>query len=42
MEVDTLRWISDDGITAKNLALIRSVLTDEVWSRVAKLPFRSV
>jgi integrase len=28
----------DDGMTAKNLALIRSVLTEEVWSRVAKLP----
>jgi integrase len=28
----------DDGITAKNIALIRNVLTEEVWSRVAKLP----
>jgi integrase len=28
----------DDGMTAKNLALIRCVLVDEVWSRVTKLP----
>lgn len=28
----------EDGMTPKNLALIRCVLTDEVWSRVAKLP----
>ena len=28
----------EDGMTPKNLALIRYVLTDEVWSRVANLP----
>jgi hypothetical protein len=28
----------EDGMTPKNLALIRCVLTDEVWSRVTKLP----
>jgi integrase len=28
----------EDGMTPKNLALIRHVLTDEVWSRVTKLP----
>src|SRR6266403_4352432 len=28
----------EDGMTPKNLALIRGVLTDEVWSRVTKLP----
>jgi integrase len=27
-----------DGMTPKNLALIRCVLTDEVWSRVTNLP----
>ena len=28
----------EDGMTPKNLALIRYLLTDEVWSRVTKLP----
>jgi integrase len=28
----------EDGMTPKNLALIRHVLTDKVWSRVTKLP----
>jgi integrase len=28
----------EDGMTPKNLALIRCVLTDEVWSRVTNLP----
>lgn len=28
----------DDGMTPKNLALIRSVLTEGVWSRVVNLP----
>lgn len=28
----------EDGMTLKNLALIRCVLTDEVWSRVTRLP----
>jgi hypothetical protein len=28
----------EEGMTPKNLALIRCVLTDEVWSRVTKLP----
>ncbi len=28
----------EDGMTPKNLALIRCVLTDAVWSRVTKLP----
>ena len=28
----------EDGMTPKNLALIRCVLTDGVWSRVTKLP----
>jgi integrase len=30
----------DDGMTEKNLALIRSVLTEGVWSRVVNLPER--
>jgi integrase len=34
----TLEQEREDGITEKNLRLIRSVLTDGVWSRVAKLP----
>jgi hypothetical protein len=28
----------EDGMTPKNLALIRCVLTDDVWSRVTRLP----
>jgi integrase len=28
----------EDGMTLKNLALIRCVLTDDVWSRVTRLP----
>lgn len=28
----------DDGMTSKNLALIRSVLTDGVWPRIVNLP----
>jgi len=28
----------DDGMTSKNLKLIRSVLTDGVWSRIVNLP----
>jgi hypothetical protein len=28
----------EDGMTPKNLALIRSVLTEGVWSRVVELP----
>jgi hypothetical protein len=45
---DDLRWLEDarfeleehraDGMTPKNLALIRCVLTDNVWSRVTNLP----
>ena len=48
VDEDALRWLGDlrfaleqhreDGMTPKNLALIRHVLTDEVWSRVTKLP----
>jgi len=34
----TLEEYRDDGMTEKNLALIRLVLTDGVWSRVAMLP----
>jgi integrase len=34
----TLEQHRKDGMTPKNLALIRSVLTDEVWSRVTNLP----
>jgi hypothetical protein len=33
-----LEQLREDGMTPKNLALIRCVLTDEVWSRVTKLP----
>jgi len=34
----TLEQQREDGMTPKNLALIRSVLTDGVWSRVVNLP----
>jgi hypothetical protein len=34
----TLEEHREDGMTPKNLALIRSVLTDGVWSRVVNLP----
>jgi integrase len=34
----TLEQHRDDGMTAKNMALIRCVLTHEVWSRVTNLP----
>ena len=34
----TLEQHREDGMTPKNLALIRCVLTDTVWSRVTKLP----
>ena len=34
----TLEQHREDGMTEKNLRLIRSVLTNGVWSRVAKLP----
>jgi hypothetical protein len=34
----TLEQHRDDGMTEKNLRLIRSVLTNGVWSRVAALP----
>lgn len=34
----TLEGHREDGMTPKNLALIRSVLTDGVWSRVVNLP----
>lgn len=34
----TLEQHREDGMTPKNLALIRSVLTDGVWSRVVNLP----
>ena len=34
----TLERHREDGMTPKNLALIRSVLTDGVWSRVVNLP----
>jgi len=34
----TLEQHREDGMTPKNLALIRCVLTNEVWSRVTKLP----
>jgi integrase-like protein len=45
---DAIRWLEDirfalerhreEGMTPKNLALIRLVLTDGVWSRVVNLP----
>jgi hypothetical protein len=48
LDVDALMRLEDfrfaveghreDGMTSKNLALIRSVLTDGVWSRVVNLP----
>ncbi|HSP62822.1 MAG TPA: hypothetical protein VLQ90_07570, partial [Pyrinomonadaceae bacterium] len=34
----TLEQHREDGMTPKNLALIRCVLTDAVWSRVTNLP----
>ena len=34
----TLEQHREDGMTPKNLALIRCVLTDKVWSRVTNLP----
>jgi hypothetical protein len=34
----TLEQHRDDGMTPKNIALIRNVLTDGVWSRVVNLP----
>jgi hypothetical protein len=34
----TLEQHREDGMTPKNIALIRNVLTDGVWSRVANLP----
>ena len=34
----TLEQHREDGMTPKNLALIRQVLTDGAWSRVANLP----